>query len=45
MVNRQLKTWREEGLTEDGRGFIVIRELDALERFVWRETNSNTNSE
>lgn len=34
MVNRQLSSWREAGLIEDGRGFIVIRNPEALERFV-----------
>jgi len=41
MVNRQLRTWRSEGLTEDGRGYVVILDPEALESFVLRETRSN----
>jgi len=34
-VNRQLGIWREQGLTETGRGSISIPDLDALEAFIW----------
>ena len=40
MVNRQLRAWRSAGLTEDGRGFVVILDPDALETFVWRRGTS-----
>lgn len=33
-VNRVLAQWRERGLIEDGRGFIVINDLEALTRAV-----------
>jgi CRP/FNR family cyclic AMP-dependent transcriptional regulator len=36
MVNRQLSIWRKAGLTEDGRGFVVILDPEALESHVWR---------
>jgi len=40
MVNRQLRFWREEKLTQDGRGFVVILDPLALEAFVWRRSGS-----
>ena len=33
-VNRILGAWREAGLIEDGRRYIVVRDFDALEEFV-----------
>ena len=41
MVNRQLRIWRHERFTEDGRGYIVILDPDALESFVWREAKAD----
>lgn len=35
MVNRQLSAWRQLGLTEDGRGFILIFEPTAFREHVW----------
>lgn len=40
MVNRQLRAWRDAGLTEDGRGFVVLLDPEALEAHVWRRSNS-----
>jgi CRP/FNR family cyclic AMP-dependent transcriptional regulator len=40
MVNRQLRIWRKAGLTEDGRGFVVILDPPALESYVWRQPTS-----
>ncbi len=40
VVNRQLKQWRDEGLIEDGRGFVIVPDPDALEAFVWRDKAS-----
>lgn len=34
IVNRVLNRWREAGLVELGRGFVVIRDVDALEKAV-----------
>lgn len=34
MVNRQLGIWREAGLIEDGRGYVLIPDPAALEAFV-----------
>ena len=42
MVNRQLRIWREEGLIEDGRGFSVILDPEALEAFVLGESGSKS---
>ncbi len=33
-INRQLATWREQGLIEDGRGWIAILNPDKLDDFV-----------
>ena len=41
MVNRQLSTWREQGLIEDARGLVVIPEPKKFEEFVWRNTKSH----
>jgi CRP-like cAMP-binding protein len=38
MVNRQLSAWRERGLIEDGRGFVLVRDPKALESFVHRSS-------
>jgi len=38
MVNRQLSVWRKAGLTEDGRGFVVILDPPALESHVWNRS-------
>ncbi len=40
MVNRQLSMWRRAGLTEDGRGFVVILDPPALESHVWRRSGA-----
>jgi CRP/FNR family cyclic AMP-dependent transcriptional regulator len=34
-VNRQLSTWRDDGLIEFGRGYILIPDLEAFETHVW----------
>ncbi|MAG29792.1 MAG: hypothetical protein CL908_02725 [Deltaproteobacteria bacterium] len=37
LVNRQLSGWREMGMVETGRGFVVIPDPDGLESHVWSE--------
>ena len=37
MVNRQLSAWREQGLIEDGRGFVLVPNPKAFEDFVMRK--------
>ncbi|MEZ4289280.1 MAG: helix-turn-helix domain-containing protein [Myxococcota bacterium] len=39
LVNRQLSSWREQGLVETGRGFVLLRDPEALERFVWADSD------
>jgi CRP/FNR family cyclic AMP-dependent transcriptional regulator len=39
MVNRQLSEWRQQGLIEDGRGFVLVLDPKKLESFVWRRSD------
>ncbi len=42
MVNRQLSAWRERGLIEDGRGFVLVPDPKELEAFVHRSSDGPT---
>ena len=33
-INRMLSAWRDRGLIEDGRGYIVVRDMARLEEAV-----------
>jgi len=45
MVNRQLSVWRKAGLTEDGRGFVVILDPPALQAHVWDRSKPESKPE
>ncbi len=45
MVNRQLGLWRDAGLIEDGRGFVVVFDPTKLEKHVWRGSHFGESSD